>query len=69
MVPVPIAGNILGEATTSSGNIFNDAMRGLGWVNERNLRDFFGILASRNNADEGRLAFWSNYLEQITWTR
>lgn len=28
MVPVPIAGNILDEATTSSGNTFNDAMRG-----------------------------------------
>ena len=41
----------------------------LGWVNERNLRDFFGILASRNNADEGRLAFWSKYLNQISWTR
>ena len=27
MVPVPVTGNILGEATTSSGNIFNDAMR------------------------------------------
>jgi len=23
----PVAGNILGEATTSSGNIFNNAMR------------------------------------------
>jgi hypothetical protein len=41
----------------------------LGWVNERNLRDFFGILATRNDADEGRLAFWSKYLNQITWTR
>jgi hypothetical protein len=41
----------------------------LGWVNERNLRDFFEILASRNDADEGRLAFWSQYLNQITWTR
>ena len=29
MVPVPVAGNIPGEATTSSGNIFNDAMRGI----------------------------------------
>lgn len=28
MVPAPVAGNILGEATTSSGNIFNEAMRG-----------------------------------------
>lgn len=41
----------------------------LGWVNEGNLKDFFDILASRNNADEGRLAFWSKYLKQITWTR
>lgn len=41
----------------------------LGWVNERNLKDFFDILAARNNADEGRLAFWSRYLKQITWTR
>lgn len=41
----------------------------LGWVNERNLKDFFDILAARNNADEGRLAFWSKYLKQIAWTR
>lgn len=41
----------------------------LGWVNERNLKDFFDILAARNNADEGRLAFWSKYLKQIKWTR
>ena len=34
MVPVHVAGNILGEATTSSGNIFNDAMRGA-WVGAR----------------------------------
>lgn len=43
----------------------------LGWVNEGNLRDFFAILASRNKADEGRLEFWSRYLDQISnsWTR
>jgi hypothetical protein len=41
----------------------------LGWVNERNLKDFFDILAARNKADEGRLAFWSNYIKQILWTR
>lgn len=41
----------------------------LTWVNERNLKDFFDILAARNNADEGRLAFWSKYLKQIIWTR
>ncbi|WP_445680981.1 EH signature domain-containing protein [Radicibacter daui] len=41
----------------------------LGWVNEGNLKDFFDILAARNNADEGRLAFWSKYLKQISWTR
>jgi hypothetical protein len=28
MMPVTTAGNILGEATTASGNIFNEAMRG-----------------------------------------
>ena len=27
MVPVAVAGNFLGEATTPSGNIFNEAMR------------------------------------------
>jgi hypothetical protein len=41
----------------------------LSWVNERNLKDFFDILAARNRADDRRLAFWSNYLGQITWTR
>jgi hypothetical protein len=41
----------------------------LGWVNKRNLKDFFDILAARNSADEGRLAFWSKYLDQIKWTR
>lgn len=41
----------------------------LDWVNERNLKDFFDILAARNQADAGRLAFWSKYLKQISWTR
>jgi len=41
----------------------------LQWVNEANLRDFFEILAARRNSDEGRLAFWSKYLDQIRWTR
>lgn len=41
----------------------------LGWVNKQNLKDFFDVLAARNSADEGRLAFWSRYLEQISWTR
>lgn len=41
----------------------------LGWVNEGNLRDFFDILTAKNKADQGRLAFWSQYLEQISWTR
>lgn len=41
----------------------------MGWVNERNLRDFFDILASRRHADHGRLKFWSRYMNQITWTR
>nr|WP_283254197.1 EH signature domain-containing protein [Ramlibacter paludis] len=41
----------------------------LKWVNDANLRDFFEVLAARGNADEGRLAFWSQYLDQIEWTR
>ena len=41
----------------------------LGWVNERNLKDFFDILASRSHADHGRLKFWSQYMKQISWTR
>jgi hypothetical protein len=41
----------------------------LQWVNKRNLRDFFEILAARNQADAGRLEFWTRYIEQIHWTR
>jgi hypothetical protein len=41
----------------------------LSWVNEQSLKAFFDILAARNRADEGRLAFWSKYLNQIKWTR
>lgn len=41
----------------------------MGWVNERNLRDFFDILAARRHADHGRLKFWSRYMHQISWTR
>jgi hypothetical protein len=41
----------------------------LQWVNEANLKDFFEVLAARGNPDEARLAFWSQYLEQIEWTR
>lgn len=41
----------------------------LGWVNEANLKLFFELLAGRSDSDEGRLEFWSRYLEQITWTR
>lgn len=41
----------------------------MGWVNERNLRDFFDILAARRHADHGRLKFWSRYMTQISWTR
>jgi len=39
------------------------------WVNTANLRDFFELLAARRQADEGRLEFWSQYIEQISWTR
>lgn len=41
----------------------------LNWVNQGNLRDFFEILAARNQADAGRLAFWSRYMDQIVWAR
>ena len=41
----------------------------MAWVTERALKDFFDILAARNSSDAGRLAFWSEYLQQITWTR
>lgn len=41
----------------------------MGWVNERNLKDFFDILAARRHADHGRLKFWSQYMSQISWTR
>ncbi len=41
----------------------------LQWVNKRNLRDFFEILAARNQADAGRLDFWTRYIDQIKWTR
>jgi hypothetical protein len=35
----------------------------------RNVVEFFSILAARHDADQGRLAFWSGYLQQVTWTR
>ncbi len=41
----------------------------LGWINKGNLKLFFELIAGRLNADEGRLAFWSQYLNQISWTR
>ena len=41
----------------------------LQWVNKANLRDFFAVLAAQGNADQGRLEFWSQYMEQISWTR
>lgn len=41
----------------------------LGWVNKANLKDFFEVLAARRQADEGRLDFWNQYMEQIQWTR
>ena len=39
------------------------------WVNENNLKDFFDILARRNQADVGRLNFWRQYIKQIRQTR
>jgi hypothetical protein len=41
MVPVAIAGNISGEAMTPSGNIFNEATRGMRDLkSDRRLREF-----------------------------
>ena len=40
----------------------------LQWTHVANLKDFFGTLSARNSA-QGRLAFWSRYLNQISWTR
>lgn len=40
----------------------------LQWGNQTNLKDFFSVLAG-GDADEGRLAFWAQFAEQISWTR
>lgn len=58
-----------GQAT-SWNRVSDDVWRMvLQWVNESNLRDFFQILATRAGTDEGRLEFWSRYINQISWTR
>jgi len=55
---------------TAWNRVEDDVWRmALQWVNEANLKDFFAILAARRNADEGRLEFWSQYMDQISWTR
>jgi len=55
---------------TAWNRVDDDVWRmALQWVNEANLRDFFAVLAARRQADEGRLEFWSQYMEQISWTR
>ncbi len=41
----------------------------LAWVTESNLRLFFELLSGRNEAEDGRFAFWSRYLHQIGWTK
>jgi hypothetical protein len=55
---------------TAWNRVEDDVWRmALQWVNKANLRDFFEVLAARRQADEGRLDFWSQYMEQISWTR
>lgn len=41
----------------------------LHWVNEKNLKLFFELLAGRAGSEKGRLKFWSRYMNQISWTR
>ena len=58
------------NVATGWSRVSDDVWRmALGWVNERNLKEFFQLLAGRSGSDEGRLDFWSRYLEQISWTR
>jgi EH_Signature domain len=55
---------------TAWNRVSDDVWRmALKWVNKANLRDFFEVLAARGKSDEGRLEFWSRYMEQIAWTR
>ncbi len=55
---------------TAWNRVDDDVWRmALKWVNKANLRDFFQVLAARRKSDEGRLEFWSRYMEQIAWTR
>ena len=57
MVPVAVAGNILGEATPPAGNIFNEAMRGL--RDEFNRGEPLSLIATKHGrtprAIRGRL--------------
>lgn len=55
---------------TAWNRVGDDVWRmALQWVNKANLRDFFQVLAARRKSDEGRLEFWTRYMEQIAWTR
>ncbi len=48
----------------------HDAWRmAMGWVSEANLGLFFRVLVEQDQADEGRLEFWSRYAGQIARTR
>lgn len=40
-----------------------------GWVTRENLRMFFEIISGRNGARKDRFSFWSQYIEQITFTK
>lgn len=41
----------------------------MGWVSEANMGVFFRVLVEQDQADEGRLEFWSRYAGQIARTR
>lgn len=41
----------------------------LSWVTREHLRVFFEIISGRNGAKKDRFEFWSQYLEQITFTK
>jgi hypothetical protein len=40
-----------------------------GWVTREHLRMFFEIISGRHGAMKDRFSFWSQYIEQITYTK
>jgi hypothetical protein len=60
---------LTGAAPVWSG-LSREAWRmAMGWVSEADLGLFFRVLVEHNQADEGRLDFWSRYTGQIARTR